>query len=337
MNITKGKQKKSQRIVLYGPEGIGKSTLASKFPNPVFIDTEGGTDHLDVHRIEKASSWVHFKAQLKEFNTNQSGYGTLVIDTVDWLEIMCSEYVCQTHNQQSIEGFGYGKGYTYLAEEWGRFLNCLTDIQSKAVHVILVGHAHMRKFEQPDEAGAYDRWELKLSKKCAPITKEWADMVLFLNYKTFVVDVDGKKKVQGGERVMYTTHNPCWDAKNRSDLKQELPLNFESIAHCFGNVPAKKNKVSANAPEPTPEPTPEPKAPVPEPLSKEDLTAFPAKLWDLMTMHGVTEEEIQTAVASKGYYPIDTPIAVYDQKFVDGVLVGAWDKVYAIIQTQRKG
>ena len=57
----------------------------------------------------------------------------------------------------------------------------------------------MRKFEQPDELGAYDRWELKLGKKTSsqisPLVKEWADMVLFANYKTYAVavDKDGKK------------------------------------------------------------------------------------------------------------------------------------------------
>ena len=87
--------------------------------------------------------------------------------------------------------------------------------------MVLTAHAQIKKFEQPDELGAYDRWELKLEKKTAPLTKEWADMVLFANYKTMVVNVDnqgaakGKNKAQGGQRVMFTTHHPAWDAKNR--------------------------------------------------------------------------------------------------------------------------
>ena len=55
----------------------------------------------------------------------------------------------------------------------------------------------MRKFEQPDELGAYDRWELKLDKNTAPLVKEWADMVLFANYKTVVVNVDGQGALKG--------------------------------------------------------------------------------------------------------------------------------------------
>ena len=97
----------------------------------------------------------------------------------------------------------------------------------------------MRKFEQPDETGAYDRWELKLSKTTAPLLKEWADMVLFANYKTYVVNVDnqgatkGKNKAQGGQRVMYAAHHPCWDAKNRHGLPDEMPFEYKQIAHCI--------------------------------------------------------------------------------------------------------
>ena len=88
----------------------------------------------------------------------------------------------------------------------------------RGVHVVLTAHAMMRKFEQPDEMGAYDRWELKLQKKTSALVKEWSDLLLFANYKTLSVATDekGKKfKAQGGRRVIYTSHHPCWDAKNR--------------------------------------------------------------------------------------------------------------------------
>ena len=109
------------------------------------------------------------------------------------------------------------------------------------VHVVLTAHAQMRKFEQPDEMGAYDRYEMKLGKKTgsqiSPLVKEWADMVLFANYKTLTVQTDDKGqkfKAQGGKRVMYTSHHPCWDAKNRFGLADELPFEYAQIAHCIG-------------------------------------------------------------------------------------------------------
>ena len=76
----------------------------------------------------------------------------------------------------------------------------------------------------------------KTSSQISPILKEWADMILFVNYKTFSVATDDKgtkHKAQGGTRTMYTTHHPCWDAKNRHNLPDEMPFEYERIAHCF--------------------------------------------------------------------------------------------------------
>lgn len=238
MKIIKGKVPGAKKVVIYGPEGIGKSTFASKFPDAVFIDTEGSTKDMDVARTEKPSSWTMLLSQLTEVINTPGIYKTLIVDTIDWAEQMCIEHICAKHNKNGIESFGYGNGYVYVKEEFGRFLNRLEDVVDAGINVVLTAHAQMRKFEQPDEMGAYDRYELKLGKKTqsqtSPLVKEWADMVLFANYKTFAVAVDdqGKKhKAQGGKRVMYTTHHPCWDAKNRYGLPAEMDFDYEGIAH----------------------------------------------------------------------------------------------------------
>lgn len=239
VQIIRGKIESAQRCVIYGPEGIGKSTLASKFPDPLFIDTEGSTKQLDVARTPRPSSWAMLLSQVEYVKNHADICKTLVIDTADWAEDLCKEALCAKHQKAGIEDFGYGKGYVYLGEEFGRLLNLLSDVVERGIHVVFTAHAQMRKFEQPDETGSYDRWELKLEKKTAPLLKEWADMVLFANYRTYVVNVDGqgsekgKNKAQGGKRVMYTTHHPCWDAKNRHDLPNEIPLEYGAIAHCF--------------------------------------------------------------------------------------------------------
>ena len=56
MNIITGKLPAAKRIVIYGAEGIGKSTLASQCPDPLFIDTEGSTTHMDVKRFEASNA-----------------------------------------------------------------------------------------------------------------------------------------------------------------------------------------------------------------------------------------------------------------------------------------
>ena len=358
MNITKGKIQKAQAVVIYGVEGIGKSTFASLFPKPLFIDTEDSTTHLDVARTDKPSSWTIFKQILADFKADNMGYKTLVIDTVDWLEHMVAQYLCDQHQKESIESFGYGKGFTMISEEWGKFLNFLIEIKNSGVNVVLVAHSHLRKIELPEETGAFDKYELKLSKKVAPLTKEWADCVLFANFKTLVVDVDGKKKAQGAKRVMYTTHHACWDAKNRWGLKEELPFDFDQIV---SHILADTNP-APQQPEPAPTPEKEPaldfnavekqiedekqerqaiQEPAPEPqqtntkIPQTDPVAFNTALYDLMKANNVTAEEIQKAVAYKGYYPRETPIDCYDEGFVNGCLIAAFDKVHEIIKEQR--
>lgn len=371
VKISSGIVRKRQKVVIYGPEGIGKSTLAAQFPKPLFIDTEGSTGNLNVNRFEeKPTSWSMLINYVEYVKQNPQICDTLVIDTMDWAERLCVEDVLNTHGKRGIEDFGYGNGYVYVAEAVGRFLNALQELIDKDIcNVVLNCHAQLKKFEQPDEAGAYDRYELKLGKKTssqtAPLVKEWADMILFCNYETYAVatDKDGKKfKAQGGQRVMYTTHHPCWDAKNRAGLPSKLPLDYSQIAQVIEHTPS---EVAATA---TPAPTIQnftnpattqmpaqatqsvpPASPPPQQNAPADLSDFeeiisepnippdiPKALQDLMRTNNVSEEEIRFAVAGKGYFPERTPIANYPPEFINGVLIGAWDQVYAIIKENKK-
>lgn len=354
MKITRGIQQKPLKVVVYGPEGIGKSTFASMFPDPLFVDTEGSTARMDVARTETPTSLAMLMQLLTEIKDNPPGCKTLVIDTIDWAERLCTQAVCAKNGKAGIEDFGYGKGYSYIYEEMGRILNLLNDIWERGMHIVITAHAAIRKFEQPDEMGAYDRWELKLinSPKCnsCAMVKEWADMVLFANYKTFAVaaDKDGKKmKARGGERVMYTAHNPCWDAKNRFGLAPELPFDFAQIAHIFGQaVPA--SNISQPTTSAKSAPVQQTAPPEPAPLSVANLDEFQPigsvgipdgilpELADLMRQNNVTESEIQLAVGMRGYFPDDMPITAYPPDFVQGVLIGAWAQVFGMIQENRK-
>lgn len=231
MKITKGKIRTAIKVVVYGQEGVGKSTFASRFPDPVFIDTEGSTKQLDVARFDPPSSWEMLLSQVDYVRQNPDICRTLVVDTADWAEKLCIRKVCDKARKDGIEDFGWGKGYTYVQEEFGKLLNSLEEVIQAGVNVVVTAHAQMRKVEQPDEMGSYDRWELKLTKQCSPMLKEWADLLLFANYKTIVVNTEGKKyKGQGGQqRIMYTTHTAAWDAKNRFSLPDVLPFDYAQI------------------------------------------------------------------------------------------------------------
>lgn len=349
MNITSGKIQAAQKVVIYGPEGIGKSTLAARFPNAIFIDTEGSTKHLDVRRFDRPSSWTMLLEQCRYVRDKKVSCGSLCLDTADWAESLCSDHVCSKAGKKSIEEFGYGNGYTYLGEEFGRLLNLLDEVVDAGINVVVTAHAAMRKFEQPDEMGSYDRWEMKLGikkteKRTAALLREWADMVLFVNYKTFVIATDDKgtkHKAQGGQRVMYTTHHPCWDAKNRVGLPDELPLDYSSIAAYIpdlsgGEAPAaetatdKKTETIEYLDEITDT------GHTPPPAQEMPSVNIQRALAELMKQNGVTAEEIQNIVAIRGYYPADTPIDKYDSDFVNGVLVGAWEQVFGMVKQYRE-
>ena len=302
MEFIRGVLSAPVKTLIYGPEGIGKSTLAAAFPEPVFIDAEGSTRALDVPRFPDASTWQQIMSDVDYVIQHPDCCRTLVIDTMDKAEMRCTEYVLKSNGKSGIEDFGFGKGYVYLQEEFQKLLDKLDAVIATGIHVVCVAHAYMRKFEQPDELGSYDRWELKLSKKCAPITKEWADMVLFCNYKTMVVNVDGqgelkgKNKVRGGKRVMYSCHHPCWDAKNRFGLPEEMPLSYEPIKDIIKEDIAKPEK------------------PV-------------EKLLKLMQEDGISEFDLQNLAGSKNWgVGTTTPIEEYSEALI-AFLLSDWPKV----------
>ena len=228
-------------VTVRGRRRIGKSTLASKFPGVVFIDTEGSTKELDVMRYPAPQTWNNILEEVEDAAVNRT-CKTLAIDTADWAEQLCSLKTCSDLNVRGIEDVGYGKGYTYLAEEFTKLLTACNKLIAQGINVVFTAHAQMRKFEQPDELGAYDRWEMKLSKKCAALLKEWADIVLFCNYKTNVyTDKETKsKKALDHKRVMYASHHPCWDAKNRYGLPDQMNMEFTPIKHLFEGLPDPK-------------------------------------------------------------------------------------------------
>lgn len=344
--ITRGVQVKPQKVVVYGVEGVGKTMLASQFPSPLFIDTEGGTSHMDVNRLPQPTSWRMLLDEVtwvRDFPAECGG--TLVIDTADWAEKLCIAHVCGEHKWAGVEDAGYGKGYTYVTEEFGKLLNLLGEVIERGLNVVVTAHAVITKFEQPDEMGAYDRWGLKLidGKKasCSAMLREWADAVLFADYKTMVVatEKDGKKhKAQGGKnRVLHTTHAAAWDAKNRWGLPDEVPMEFAQIAP-YIPVPS----FAA----PTPTPAQSPGASTPMGVTEEELQAareMPVPfdtvrpghlkpLYDLMARDGVSEVQLQAAMAKKGYFTADTPISVYDEQAA-GWVVSVWDQIREFINS----
>lgn len=373
--INTGVVKTPLKVIIYGTEGVGKTTLASKFPKPLFIDAENGSGALNVARYPYPTSWQMLMSEVQEFLNNPQGYKTLVIDSIDWAEAKAIEMICAGMKVNGIEDIGWSKGYTYLNEEMGRLLNLLTEVINRGVNVVLIAHMVIRTITKPEETGSYDRYELKLKQakngNNCQLVKEWADLILFCNYREFLVadKTTGKKKATGGkERIMYTEHAATWDAKNRFGLPEVLPLDFEPIAHLFSDnyetkvveqvkeQPAVNTTVNtiitAQQVKPVEQPISEMNnwttnedehlsinstwKPTPYTAEEEAIMAeLPKALTDLMKSKQVHPSEIQRAVSIKGYFTKDTPIKNYDPEFIQGCLIGAWPAVMELIQTDR--
>ena len=311
VKISQGKIARPLRVVVDGVEGVGKTTFVSHFPDPLFIDLENGTDSMDVKRTQKPQSWQELLQLIRDIVADPSLCRTLVVDTGDWAETLCIKYICEKFRKNGLEGFDYGRGYVYLREEFENLLIELDKAIAAGINVVITAHVQIKKFELPDEQGAFDRYSLKLSKNVSPIVQEWCDIQLFANFKTYVIATDkqgSNHKASGGsKRVMYASHTASFDAKNRHGLPDEMDFDFKCIAHLFGDVaPTQKDKT---------------------PL--EQLT-------ELMEKSSVTEAELQKVVSDKDKYSADTPISDYDSKFITGWVIKYWDQIMPLITANRQ-
>lgn len=238
LNIISGAQSHPVKVVLYGVEGIGKTTFASKFPAPLFLDLDRGSARMAVDRVSDIKDWVTLIRTLKdisEWDDNQ--YSTIVIDTADKASELCRDYICKKNNKKSIEDFGYGKGYAILAEEFAKLPVWGNVLIDKGYNVVFLAHAMQRVVTRPDDTGSYDHWEMKLPGKgnnsLGAFLKEWADLLLFADYRITIrqgEDGKGRATKSSGERRMRANHSPFADAKNRFGLADELPFDYAEIA-----------------------------------------------------------------------------------------------------------
>jgi hypothetical protein len=362
MNITRGPVRTGIKVGIYGTEGVGKTTFAAQFPGVVFIDTEGSTRHMDVARFDAPENLNDVLDQLNCVAGHPEEIGTIVIDTVDWLEKFIFKAVCEEKSLKNIEDMGYGKGYVFAKQKMQGLLELLDLITQRGVHVVLVCHSMIRKFELPDEMGSYDRYSLKLNEKnIAPLIKEWVDLLLFVNYRTDIVtDTDGKtKKGKGGQkRIMYANHSACWDAKNRFGLPDEMPFDYGQIARLFGEakpvdameVPEEKPAaVSAKAIVEAVNSVPEVKnagkkkkqeisTERPDSMKSEnpDKDKLLDELWNKMLIRQIYDPNIlQAVVAEKDYYDLAVPVKDYDKDFISDVLIEAWDQVCSLCLSKK--
>lgn len=234
--IHRGTVTRPRRTLMYGVQGVGKSSWASMAERPIFIPTEDGLDGIGCDRFPLAKAYADVVAALGELYTAQHEYRTIVIDSLDWLERLIWADVCRKRGIESMEDIGYQKGYTFALTQWRDVLEGLDALRNdRAMAVILIAHCKIERFEDPETEG-YDRFLPRLHKLADALIREWCDEVFFASYRVHARKTGEKfgqathKGIGTGERIIRTTERPAHVAKNRLNLPDEIPLDYRVYA-----------------------------------------------------------------------------------------------------------
>jgi hypothetical protein len=235
-NIKRGVDIGPPRIIIHATKGIGKTTFGANSPKPIFIQIEDGQGTLDIARFPQAKSYDDVMESLAALSQEEHDFSTVVVDSLDWLEPLIWQKVCEVNGKKSIEEFGFGKGYIEALPLWRDFFAALNYLRSeKGMASILIAHTQIKRFDSPD-AEPYDRYQLKMHDRASALAQEWADVILFANMKVFTTKTEGgfgratTRGISTGERVVYTEERPSHVAKNRYQLPYELPLAWNAFA-----------------------------------------------------------------------------------------------------------
>lgn len=232
-SVTRGKQREPMSLLVYGVEKIGKSTFASEAPSPIFLDAEKGTEEIDVARFPTPETWEDVLEAVRALASGEHTYRTLVLDTLDWIEPLLWAFICKRDGFPTIESYGFGKGYATALDEWRVLLAGLERLRIvRRMNVILLAHSWIKSFKNP-EGLDFDRYELKLNPKAGGLLKEWPKAVLFANHETIATEEKKTKRVRGvatGARLIYTNRTAAYDAGNRYNLPDSLPLDWAEFA-----------------------------------------------------------------------------------------------------------
>jgi hypothetical protein len=221
--------------LISGLPGVGKTTLASQAPSPIFLGLGNETYQKNVARFPKAQTLADFFGQVRGVASETHPFKTVVLDTLDALEVLVWKQVCAEGNVTSIEDYqgGFGHGRIRAGEIWRAIMIELEQTIAPRFHTLLIGHTTTKTFQDPNQASGYDRYQLRIDDRAAAVIRETVDLMLFCMFRTDLVR-NKKHEVRAttdGARVMFTEFRPAFfDAKNRFNLPFEMPLTWGPLA-----------------------------------------------------------------------------------------------------------
>ena len=258
LQLNRGGKALPSRVLYYGVPGTGKTTFGAFAPTPLFLLTPGETGLVTLSsygRVPECDyaecrTWEEAIGALNHIGGNDTGHKTLVIDTVNGLERLCFEHVCSARYGGSMQKFlDYGKGPEVALPEWRKLFKSLDLVRSlRSMGMVLLAHSAVKRIKNPD-GDDFDRHELALHLKTGGLIKQWCDAVLFANYETLTTKAKEKERAKGvstGARLLHTQRRAAYDAKNRYDLPETLPLDWQAFADAVAaHRPADPQKLKA--------------------------------------------------------------------------------------------
>lgn len=228
------------RVVIYGTHKIGKTTLTIKdTPSPVILQLEDGAGEIPgVTASPQLTTFADFMSSLDLLLNEKHDFKTLSIDSLDWLEPLVWQKVCDLYGAKNIDSVlgGYGKGYKEAVIVWRDVLGKLDRLRKeRGMLIFLIAHYKIKAYNDPEHE-PYDRYMLKLHDDSAAVIQEWADVIGFANYRAYSStkkDTFGNvtgRATGAGERVLHLQERPQFVAGSRFALPEEVELNWPALS-----------------------------------------------------------------------------------------------------------
>jgi hypothetical protein len=233
-NVTRGRISAPWLLIVYGVDGVGKSSLGAGAPSPIFLGPEKGTNHLDVARFPVPETWQDVLDAIRALTVDAGGFRTLVVDTFDWLEPLLIAELCRRENVKSREdvGGGYGKWADAAVDELRVLFAAVERLQAiQKMNFLGLAHAETKTWKNP-QGDDFDRYMISMPPKMAAVLRQWVEGVYFANYETFADKDKRTKRVRGistGARYLYTQRTAAYDAKDRYGLPEQVALDWSEL------------------------------------------------------------------------------------------------------------
>lgn len=238
------------KVVIYGPEKIGKSSTARDAPRSIFLDVDQGIEELRPKpkrfpEPDKGWSFDYILECVDWLIREDHNFESTVLDTLTKIEplIWAKQVELKpTHSDgkkiisiKQIEDYPFSSGFTMCLDLWRILLARLERLRTERnMHIIATCHSQIRMVENPLGAN-YEQYDLALNKHAAGTWCRWAGAILFAHREMAVTKDDPNNKwlkakgLTTGRRLLLTEDCPAYRAGNRYSLPSELPLSWDAL------------------------------------------------------------------------------------------------------------